>query len=145
MLRRNPSSKFLFDISGEVTLGAVATVHEVTGHADHGGPGCNTNYVLQHFNNGWNTNSWEKLIKSTSYLFYWAAKVEYNKGQQVTRDYVQLTAKQMAVTFWMIVAMPDTNKAAVEGRLKHLAPLQHNKYPDMLVVIGRAVSVFQYY
>ena len=52
-------------------------------------------------------------------------------------------AEDLAVTFWLRVAMPATNKAAAEGRLRNLNPKQHFKYPDMLVVVGRAVAGFQ--
>ena len=41
--------------------------------------------------------------------------------------------------------MPETNRAAVQGRLKHLSPMQHTKYPDMLVVVGRATAGLQHY
>ena len=64
------------------------------------------------------------LINSTSYLFYWVA------GSLVARD--------LATIFWLRVAMPKTNRAALEGRLKHLSPMQHPKCADMLVVVGRA-------
>ena len=52
-------------------------------------------------------------------------------------------AEDMAVKFWLRVAMPATNLAASQGKLKTLNPRQHHKYPDMLVVIGRAVAGFQ--
>ena len=103
-----------------------------------GGPGCLDNDVLQRFDYGRKTNSWEKLVRSTSYLFFWFAKVRSSDELPV-----QLIAKDMAVDFWFRVAMPATNKAAVEGRLKHLSPMQHVKYPDMLVVVGRAVKGLQ--
>ena len=54
-----------------------------------------------------------------------------------------MVAKDMSVTFWMRVAMPETNRAAVQGKLKHLSPRQHSKYPDMLVVVGRAAPGMQ--
>ena len=39
--------------------------------------------------------------------------------------------------------MPATNQAAGEGKLKHLSPMKHAKYQDMLVVVGRAVQGLQ--
>ena len=39
--------------------------------------------------------------------------------------------------------MPETNRAAVQGKLKQLSPRQHCKYPDMLVVVGRAAPGMQ--
>ena len=103
-----------------------------------GGPGCVDNDVLKGFDYGRKTNSWEKLVQSTSCLFFWFAKVRNSDDIPV-----QLIAKDMAVDFWLRVAMPATNKAAVEGRLKHLSPMQHARYPDMLVVVGRAVKGLQ--
>ena len=45
--------------------------------------------------------------------------------------------------FWIRAAMPATNHAAAEGKLRHLDPKAHPKYPDVLVVIGRASQGFQ--
>ena len=47
------------------------------------------------------------------------------------------------MTFWLRVAMPATNLAASEGKLRQLNPKQHHKHPDILVVVGRAVAGFQ--
>ena len=52
-------------------------------------------------------------------------------------------AEDLPVMFWLRVAVPATNKAAAEGKLRNLNPKQHFKYPDMLVVVGRAVAGFQ--
>ena len=52
-------------------------------------------------------------------------------------------ARELAEIFWLRVAMPETNRAAIAGKLKHLSPLQHSMYPDMLVVVGRAVTGFK--
>ena len=49
----------------------------------------------------------------------------------------------MAVLFWIRVAMPQTNEAALAGKLKHLTPFKHGKYTDILVVSGRAKSGLQ--
>ena len=44
----------------------------------------------------------------------------------------------MADNFWMRVAMPATNKAdGTAGKLKHLSPIQHSEFMNMLVVVGR--------
>ena len=125
------------DTAGEV-LNMGGATHAMVGAVTAGGPGCDENYVLDHFDHGWKTNNWEKLVKVTSSLFYWLAK-ERSDGVKS----VELVARDMAVTFWLRVAMPATNKAAMEGKLKHITPFQHEKYPDMLVVVGRAVSGFQ--
>ena len=127
------------DTAGEV-LNMGGATHAMVGAVTAGGPGCDENYVLDHFDHGWKTNNWEKLVKVTSSLFYWLAK-ERSDGVKS----VELVARDMAVTFWLRVAMPATNKAAMEGKLKHITPFQHEKYPDMLVVVGRAVSGFQQY
>ena len=52
-------------------------------------------------------------------------------------------ARVLAEIFWLRVAMLETNRAAIAGKLKHLSPLQHSMYPDMLVVVGRAVTGFK--
>ena len=44
---------------------------------DVGGPGSVDNYVLEHFQFGRSTNDWNKLIRSTSFLFKWLAKLRY--------------------------------------------------------------------
>ena len=54
-----------------------------------------------------------------------------------------MVARDMAVVFWIRVAMPETNRAASVGKLKHLSPMIHSQYSDMLVVVGRAVKGFQ--
>ena len=39
--------------------------------------------------------------------------------------------------------MPATNEALVKGKLKHLTPMKHARYQDMLVVVGRASKGFK--
>ena len=39
--------------------------------------------------------------------------------------------------------MPATNQALPQGRLKHLSPMKHTKYEDMVVVVGRASKGFK--
>ena len=56
---------------------------------------------------------------------------------------MKVLARDMAITFWVRVAMPATNKALLQGRLKHLSPMKHTKYEDMVVVVGRASKGFQ--
>ena len=103
-----------------------------------GGPGCEENYVLLHYEHGRATNSWTKLVRSTSYLYFWKAKLMTNEGMSVEH-----MAMAMAVTFWVRVAMPATNKAAMDGKLKHLTPIKHAEFSDILVVTGRAATGFQ--
>ena len=117
----------------------VGAVHG--GDVPAGGPGCGDNYVLEHFDHGRKTNDWEKLIRSTSFLFLWVARIKVDGEFQL----VDLKARDMATIFWIRVAMPATNKAAMEGKLKHLSPKQHGLYPDMLVVVGRAAAGMQHH
>ena len=106
-----------------------------------GGPGNLDNFILEKFDHGMCTNSWDKLVRSTSFLFKWYAKMTCFGDQSVDMvAVVEMVAKEMAVTFWMRVAMPATNRAAASEKLKHLTPMQHPKYSDMLVVVGRSVS-----
>ena len=42
---------------------------------DAGGPGSEDNYVLKMVEFGTKTNDWEELIRSTTFKFYWVAKV----------------------------------------------------------------------
>ena len=102
------------------------------------GPGCLEHDVVKYFDFGRATNDWERLVKKTSFLFKWLAGVQCGGDQSG-----DLVAREMAVTFWMRVAMPATNKAAAAGKLKHLSPMQHSRYPDMLVVVGRVSQGFQ--
>ena len=122
------------DTDGELLIGAVTVVPGIA----VGGPGCGENYVLLHYQHGRITNSWTKLVRSTSYLYFWKAKLMTNEGMSVEH-----MAMAMAVTFWVRVAMPATNKAAMDGKLKHLTPFKHAEFPDILVVTGRAATGFQ--
>ena len=102
------------------------------------GPGSLDNDVVKHFDFGRTTNDWDKLVRSTSFLFKWVAGVQCCGNQSS-----DMVAKEMAVNFWMRVSMLATNKAAAAGKLKHLSPMQHSRYPDMLVVVGRVSQGFQ--
>ena len=51
----------------------------------------------------------------------------------------------MAEMFWMRAAMPATNKAGLEGKLKHLTPKKHDVYEDVIVVTGRALEGMKHY
>ena len=104
------------------------------------GPGSVENEILAKFDYGKCTNNWEKLVRSTSYLFMWFVKMYTPEGLSVGG-----VARDMAITFWLRVAMPASNKAAAEGKLKHLSPMQHPKYGDMLVVVGRSVRGLRQY
>ena len=55
----------------------------------------------------------------------------------------EVLAQEMVWIFWMRVAMPETNKALTQGKLKNLSPKRHAKYKDVLVVVGRAVTGIQ--
>ena len=115
---------------------------------DVGGPGSVVNYVLEHFQFGRSTNDWNRLIRSTSFLFKWLARLRYKSQESMPEHWdelecIDLMSREMAITFWMRVAMPATNQAAGEGKLKHLSPMKHAKYQDMLVVVGRAVQGLQ--
>ena len=99
-----------------------------------GGPGSLDNFILEKFDHGMCTNSWDKLVRSTSFLFKWYAKMTCFGDQSVDMvAVVDMVAKEMAVTFWMRVAMPATNRAAASGKLKQLTLMLHPKYSDMLV------------
>ena len=132
----------------EMLLGKIGktAVEECKAGWDVGGPGSVDNYVLEHFQFGRSTNDWNKLIRSTSFLFRWLARKRL-KSQSLTdgRDLLELDlmTREMAMIFWMRVAMPATNQAAGEGKLKHLSPMKHAKHQDMLVVVGRAVQGLQ--
>ena len=103
------------------------------------GPGCLDNYVVKHFDYGNVTNDWNKLLQKTAYLFKWFVRLGcLGEGS------VEMLAREMAITFWMRVAMPATNEALVKGKLRHLSPMKHVKYEDMLVVVGRASKGFQH-
>ena len=115
-----------------------AVVVNSAGNKVLGGPGSPDNFVLQHFDYGKITNDWDKLIQKTAFLFQWMARVQCSE-----LGAVELQAREMAITFWMRVAMPATNEALVKGKLKHLTPMKHAKYQDMLVVVGRASKGFK--
>jgi hypothetical protein len=71
-------------------------------------------------------------------LFQWRTRVLEKKG-------VAVAGRDMAEMFWMRVAMPATNKAGTEGKLKHLTPKRHNVYGDVVVVTGRALEGMKHY
>ena len=118
--------------------GDLMMVRSVAAGADTVGPGSIDNAVLKHFDYWRKTNDWDRLIRNTGYLFQWLASVQFGEGQSS-----DMLAKEMSVIFWMRVAMPATNRAAVQGKLKHLSPMKHSRYPDMLVVVGRAAPGLQ--
>ena len=104
-----------------------------------GGPGSKENDVLrQYFKFGNITNDWEKLLRKTAVLFQWRVRMLKKKG-------VAVTGRDMAEMFWMRVAMPATNKAGTEGKLKHLTPKRHDVYGDVVVVTGRALEGMKHY
>ena len=103
------------------------------------GPGSKENEVLKHiFSYGYITNDWDKLLRKTSLLFEWRARVLKKKGNTTG-------SKDMAEMFWMRVAMPATNKAGSQGKLKHLTPKKHDEYGDVIVVTGRALEGMRHY
>ena len=113
-------------------------VYKVDRSAEIAGPGSMENDVLKHFKFGYITNDWEELLRKTAMLFQWRAKVLSKRGQTVSE-------RDMAEMFWMRVAMPATNKAGKEGKLKHLTPKKHDVYDDVVVVTGRALEGLQHY
>ena len=106
--------------------------------AGEGGPGSRDNDVLKYFQFGYITNDWDRLLRKTAILFQWRAKVLSKKG-------IVVASKDMAEMFWMRVAMPATNKAGSQGKLKHLTPKKHDKYDDLIVVTGRAAEGLKHY
>ena len=103
-----------------------------------GGPGSRDNHVLKLFDYGYCTNDWDKLVRRTAMLFTWKARVLSKYGKEVS-------TKEMAEMFWMRVAMPATNKAGSEGKLKHLTPKKHDVFEDVIVVTGRALEGMKHY
>ena len=114
------------------------TVNRKNSTGEPGGPGSRDNDVLKHFQFGHVTNDWQKLLNKTSLLYRWRAKVLMKKGQAASEH-------DMAEMFWMRVAMPATNKAGLEGKLKHLTPKKHDVYEDVVVVTGRALEGMKHY
>ena len=102
------------------------------------GPGNLGNDVLMYFDFGHCTNNWNRLIRRTSIFFMWFVRVLGEKGHGAHK-----LAENMAIMFWIRAAMPATNVAVSEGKLKNLNPQQHPKYPDVLVVIGR-VTLYRF-
>ena len=73
-VRRKYRSKV--DSIGDILKGE-GLVHEGSQDDDDlGGPGSLDNYVLKLFEYGKKTNDWKRLVSTTSYLFYWAARVK---------------------------------------------------------------------
>ena len=94
-------------------------------------------YIRTHFDNGFITNSWAKLLRKTGYLFRWMTKaVKLTQG-------VELSEKDLATRFWILTAMPATWEALKEGKLKKLTTWSHE---GMVVVSGRAeMGLEKYY
>ena len=103
-----------------------------------GGPGSKQNEVVEYFKGGYITHDWEKLLRMTGMLFRWRVKVLKKKG-------ISVSEKDMAEMYWMRVAMPATNKAGTEGKLKHLTPKRHDVYEDVIAVTGRALEGMRHY
>ena len=78
------------------------------------------------------------MVRKTAMLFRWRANVLSKKGKVVDE-------KDMAEMFWMRVAMPATNQAGLEGKLKHLTPKRHDVYDDVIVVTGRVLEGMIHY
>lgn len=101
------------------------------------GPEDEQNPVVEHFQGGYTTNDWEMLVRKTGLLFRWIVKVL--KKQQAA---VKVTEKDLAVLFWVKVAMPATRKAYEEKKLTKLSLWEHE---NMLVITGRAQEGLRYY
>ena len=93
---------------------------------------------MNHFKFGYITNDWDKLLRMTAMLFRWRVRVLAKQG-------ILVTSKDMAEMYWMRVAMPATNKAGAQGKLKHLTPKKHDQYDDVIVVTGRAIEGLRHY
>ena len=106
--------------------------------SEPGGPGSMNNDVLKYFKFGYITNDWEILLRKTATLYHWRAKVLNKKG-------ISVRERDMAEMFWMRAAMPATNKAGLEGKLKHLTPKKHDIFEDVVVVTGRALEGLRHY
>jgi len=94
------------------------------------------NPIVSHFKGGHNTNSWEKLLRMTGTLFRWMVKVLQKKGDKI------VTERELAVKFWVRVAMPATREAKEQGKLKRLTLWEHE---NLLVVSGRAEAGLKKY
>ena len=79
------------------------------------GPEDSENPIVKLFDGGYSTNDWEVLIEKTAILFRWLEKVIKKK-----QDKMAITARNMAVVFWVKVAMPATRKAYNEKKLPSL-------------------------
>ena len=129
-LRRQYRDQIISDVADQIVMKNETCIDAV-------GPGNALNPVLKQLCHGSTTNDWMKLVRKTSYLFLWYAKVLSDHSISVH------LSKELAVMFWIRAAMPATNHAAAEGKLRHLDPKAHPRYPDVLVVIGRASQGFQ--
>ena len=97
------------------------------------GPGSLDNGVLDHFQHGYITNDWDKLLRKTGILMRWRLKV-------MKASPLAGAEQSAAAVFWFRTAMPATWEAGKKGKLKHLTPVQHDEYEDLLVVRGRALE-----
>ena len=103
-----------------------------------GGPGSKKNHVLKMFEHGHITNDWEKLVRKTALLFRWRDTLHLKEREL-------LSEKEQAKMFWIRVAMPATNQAGLEGKLKHLTAKKHDIHEDVIVVTGRALEGMRHY
>ena len=81
VIRRNRS--YVDTDQDVVIVVGIAKVSDVPG-----GPGRVENHVLEHYDNGTYTNSWENLVKSTSSLFWWVASVRVGTCQGMSVEIV---------------------------------------------------------
>ena len=142
---RNVSGEKLYTSDLEVREEAEVELQNIAGiyktafedrmkyRAAEAGPGCLDNEVLKHFDYGFVTNSWTKLLKKTGMLFKWRLIVM--KTESLTVE-----TKAAAEVFWMRAAMPATWEAGRQGKLRDLTPVRHHAYNDLLVVKGRAIE-----
>ena len=101
------------------------------------GPEHKDNTIVKKFNGGYSTNDWKVLIKKTSYLFQWCSKVKNRMAGGI-----KTTPQDMAVIFWINVAMSATRKAYREKKLTKLTLWEKD---GMMVVSGRASQGLKYY
>ena len=73
------------------------------------------NYIVTHFQTGYCTNDWEKLIRKTALLFTWLVKMIKKKQPDSP-----VTTRSLAVAFWIKVTMQATRVAHSLGKLSKL-------------------------
>ena len=107
-------------------LGAEGTL----GPEDEGNP------IVDLFDKGYCTNSWDTLLRRTGYLFRWIVQVINKRGEGL------VTERQLAERFWIRVAMTNTREAWKKKKLTKLTLWEHE---GLLVITGRAEAGLKKY